>query len=100
MTAVQAGIGREAAHEVIKKHAVAEALRMREGHQPQLAQQLAEDPLFKERGITEAKLNGLLQDRTHFIGNAQRQVSIVNAKAQPLLIKYHQEAQYEPKPIV
>lgn len=57
-------------------------------------------PLFKERGITEAKLNGLLQDRTHFIGNAQRQVSLVNAKAQPLLIKYHKEAQYEPKPIV
>ena len=42
----------------------------------------------------------LLQDRTHFIGNAQRQVSLVNAKAQPLLIKYHQEAQYERKPIV
>ena len=42
----------------------------------------------------------LLQDRTHFIGNAQRQVSLVSAKAQPLLIKYHKEAQYEPKPIV
>jgi hypothetical protein len=56
--------------------------------------------LFKERGITEAKLNGLLQDRTHFIGNAQRHGSLVNAKAQPLLIKYHKEAQYEPKPIV
>ena len=45
IAAVRAGMGREAAHEVIKEHAVAVALAMREkGFEPDLLDRLAADP--------------------------------------------------------
>ena len=45
IAAVRAGMGREAAHEVIKEHAVAVALAMRErGAEPDLVARLAADP--------------------------------------------------------
>ena len=45
IAAVRAGMGREAAHEVIKEHAVAVALAMRErGLEPDLLDRLAADP--------------------------------------------------------
>src|SRR6201987_5736533 len=45
IAAVRAGMGREAAHEVIKEHAVATALAMRErGAEPDLLDRLAADP--------------------------------------------------------
>ncbi|PQM49250.1 Adenylosuccinate lyase [Mycobacterium talmoniae] len=45
IAAVRAGVGREAAHEVIKEHAVAVALAMRErGAEPDLLDRLAADP--------------------------------------------------------
>ncbi len=45
IAAVRAGVGRETAHEVIKEHAVAVALAMRErGAEPDLLDRLAADP--------------------------------------------------------
>jgi hypothetical protein len=73
---------------------------MREGYQPQLAQKLSEEEIFKEKGITEEKLNALLQNRKHFIGNAEVQIDTVAKKADFLLRRYTTDSQYEPKPIL
>jgi adenylosuccinate lyase len=101
MHAVQAGIGREQAHEIIKKYAVQEALAMRtQGEHPQLAKKLASDPLFQSRGITEEKINEILQNRERFIGNAQEQIQKVNEKAQPLFSRHPEALNYNPKDIL
>ncbi|MBS3144125.1 adenylosuccinate lyase [Candidatus Woesearchaeota archaeon] len=100
--AVKAGIGREQAHAVIKQHAVAEALAMREeGKEPALAARLATDPLFQANNITQASIEQLLQDTTHFIGNARDQIDRVRTKAHKHFFEpYAAEARYEPGKIL
>ena len=101
MTAVKAGVGRETAHEAIKKHAVAEAMAMRqEGTWPRLSQRLAEDPVFKSAGITEARITGIMKDTRHFVGNAGEQIQQVRSKAESLLKRYADAARYEPGEIL
>jgi adenylosuccinate lyase len=97
MTAVKAGVGREKAHEVIKKHAVAEALAMRqEGSIPALAQRLATEPAFRKAGLTPEGLDAILRDRKHFVGNADKQIDAVDTKVKKLIKKYQKESRYEP----
>ena len=101
MTAVKAGVGRETAHDAIKRHAVAEAMAMRQkGAVPQLSGKLANDPVFKTAGITEALINGILKDKMHFVGNAAKQIDQVAEKASPLLERYAKDARYEPGDIL
>ncbi|MBW1780064.1 MAG: adenylosuccinate lyase [Deltaproteobacteria bacterium] len=101
MTAVKAGVGRETAHEAIKKHAVAEAMAMRQqGAIPRLPQRLADDDLFKAAGIAEAQINAILEDTRHFVGNAREQIEQVRFKAGPLLKQYADAAGYEPGEIL
>jgi len=101
MTAIKAGVGRETAHEAIKRHAVAEAMAMRErGTAPRLADKLARDSVFKAAGITEDRIKGILADKKHFVGNAAEQIEQVTTKAAPLLDRYAQEASYEPGDIL
>ena len=62
IAAVRAGMGREAAHEVIKEHAVATALAMRErGAEPDLLDRLAADPRLP---LDRAALDAALADKT------------------------------------
>jgi len=100
--AVKSGIGREEAHGIIKKHAIAEALGMREQGSSgnRLMAKLASEPLFKEAGITEEKLSSLLQDKRHFIGNADRQIDAVVDKCGKLLERHSKAASYEPGDIL
>ena len=101
MTALKAGVGRETAHEAIKRHAVAEAMSMREkGAPPRLAERLAGDAVFQKAGITENQIKGILADKQHFVGNAAEQIKRVRTKASPLLERYAEEAQYEPGDIL
>ncbi|MFV2197992.1 adenylosuccinate lyase [Nocardiopsis sp. LOL_012] len=75
MAAVRAGVGRESAHELIKEHAVASALAMRqEGTGNRLLERLAEDTRFP---LDRAELDALLADRITFTGAAADQVSAV-----------------------
>ncbi len=72
IAAVRAGMGREAAHEVIKEHAVAVALSMREhGTEPDLLDRLAADPRLP---LDRAALDAALADTGSFIGVAGSQV--------------------------
>ena len=101
MTAVQAGVGRERAHEVIKRHAVAEATAMRqEGATPRLSRRLAEDAVFKDAGITEARLNEILGETRHFVGNAGEQIQQVRARAEDLIQRHAEASRYEPGEIL
>lgn len=99
--AVLAGIGREAAHEIIRQHAISEALRMRrEGKPPRLAEKLAQAPVFKKAGITEEKIGSILEDKSRFIGNAKEQIAAVVKKGGGLVRKYKAESKYEPQGIL
>ncbi len=100
--AVKSGIGREEAHSIIKKHAIAEALGMRkQGSSGNLLMiNLASEPVFKKAGISEEKLSSLLQDKRHFIGNADRQIDAIIEKCGELLKRHRKAASYEPGDIL
>lgn len=102
MQAVKAGVGRETAHEVIKRHAVAEALRLRQGGAAdnQLLARIAEDPAFKDAGIERDDLDAILSDKVRFIGRAREQIGAVCARAETLVAKYAADAAYEPGDIL
>jgi adenylosuccinate lyase len=100
--AVQRGIGREEAHATIKKHAKAVALRMREEgiERNNLAELLANESLFRDKGISEETIEGILQDNQRFIGEAESQIERVSARAQEIMDRYPLAVDYEPKEIV
>ena len=61
---------------------------------------LADDPVFKDAGITKAELNNLFSNRIPFLGNAMRQIDSVKEKSELILKKYKEEAAYEPGDIL
>ncbi|EME64165.1 MULTISPECIES: adenylosuccinate lyase [Rhodococcus] len=98
MASVRAGVGRETAHEVIKEHAVAVALAMREqGREPDLLDRLAADERLP---LDRAALDAALADRSAFVGAAQAQVATVVAAVQDLVEQYPDAAKYAPAPIL
>ena len=97
MAAVKKGVGREVAHEAIKKHAIASALNMREGKPQDLISRLASE---KELNLSEAELNNLLTEPLSFVGLAQQQVSDIAEKVAVIVKKYPQAASYSPSPIL
>jgi len=100
--ALKQGIGREQAHSIIKKHAIAEALKMRNKgiHQNNLAENLANDPIFIENGITLQNINIIIDKRSNYIGNAQKQIDEIIENTKQTIIKYTSQASYEPKEIL
>jgi len=98
IAAVRAGVGREAAHEVIKEHAVAVALAMRErGAEPDLLDRLAADPRLP---LDRAALDEALADTESFIGAAGSQVDRVVAAVGELVSAYPDAANYTPGAIL
>jgi adenylosuccinate lyase len=99
IAAVRAGMGREAAHEVIKEHAVAVALAMRErGAEPDLVERLAADPRLP---LDRAALDAALADPgsftgASFTGAAANQVDRVVAAVGELVAIYPEAAKYTP----
>jgi adenylosuccinate lyase len=98
IAAVRAGMGREAAHEVIKEHAVAVALAMRErGAEPDLLDRLAADERLP---LDRAALEAAIADRQAFTGAAADQVDQVFAAVQELVERYPSAAGYVPGAIL
>ena len=92
IAAVRAGVGRETAHEVIKEHAVAVALAMRErGSEPDLLDRLGADPRLP---LDRAALDAALADRAAFTGAAAAQVDVVVAAVEELVARYPEAARY------
>jgi adenylosuccinate lyase len=98
IAAVRAGMGREAAHQVIKEHAVAAALAMRErGIEPDLPGRLAADQRLP---LDRAALDAALADKQAFIGAAGDQIDAVVAEVDALVARYPDAAKYMPGSIV
>ncbi|OBJ30406.1 MULTISPECIES: adenylosuccinate lyase [Mycolicibacter] len=98
IAAVRAGVGREAAHEVIKEHAVAVALAMRErGAEPDLLDRLAADDRLP---LDRAALDAAVADRQAFTGAAADQVDRVAAEVAELVERYPGGAAYSPGAIL
>ncbi len=95
MAAVRKGVGREDAHEAIKEHAVAVALRMRETGErsDDLFDELAADPRL---GLDRAELDGLVSAPLELTGAAGRQVERVAARVQQLVDADPDAAAYRP----
>ena len=98
VAAVRTGIGRETAHGVIREHALAVALAMREhGAGNDLVARLAEDPRLP---LGRAELDALLADRLSFTGLAGAQVADVVAAVEKIAARYPDVARYTPAPIL
>ncbi|GAB3407217.1 adenylosuccinate lyase [Flindersiella endophytica] len=99
MAAVRRGVGREAAHEVIKEHAVAVALEMREKGTADndLFDRLAADGRL---GLTRDDLATLVSDPLSFTGAATAQVATVIERIEEIAAKYPEAAAYDPAPIL
>ncbi|OMC16863.1 adenylosuccinate lyase [Mycolicibacter heraklionensis] len=98
IAAVRAGVGREAAHEVIKEHAVAVALAMRErGAEPDLLDRLAADERLP---LDRAALEAAIADRQAFTGAAADQVDRVAAAVAELVERFPAGAAYSPGAIL
>ncbi|HUG86615.1 MAG TPA: lyase family protein, partial [Euzebya sp.] len=99
VAAVRRGIGREVAHEVLKEHAVAVALAMREEGQVDndLLARLAADPRLP---LDAEDLAALLADPTLFVGAAATQVATFTAAVDGWRQRFPQAAAYIPGQIL
>lgn len=99
VAAVRRGVGREVAHEVIKEHAVAVALAMREkgATENDLFDRLAADDRLN---LTRADIAGLVADRTAFVGAASAQVRAVAERVAGVVARHPSAAAYTPPPIL
>lgn len=99
MAAVRAGVGREAAHEAIKEHAVAVALEMREkgASENDLFARLAAD---ERLALTEADLASLVAAPLEFTGAATAQVAAVVERAERVVAADPDAAAYAPGAIL
>jgi adenylosuccinate lyase len=99
MAAVAAGAGRETAHEVIKEHAVAVALAMRErgAERNDLLDRLAADERLP---LDRAQLDELLAQRLSFTGLAGAQVDAVVGRVEELLERFPDAVGYVSEPIL
>ena len=93
MAAVRAGVGRETAHEVIKEHAVAVALAMREKGQ-------ADNDLLARLAADERLPAFTLPDPLAFAGAARDQVGAVIQKVDAIVAEHPDAAAYTPGAIL
>jgi adenylosuccinate lyase len=99
MAAVQAGVGREAAHAVIKEHAVAVALELREQGRDDndLLGRLAADERLP---LDAAALEALVSEPLTFVGTAAAQVARFATEVAALSQRYPDAAAYRPGDIL
>ncbi|WP_328990229.1 adenylosuccinate lyase [Kribbella sp. NBC_01245] len=98
MAAVKNGVGRETAHEVIKKHAVQMALDLRQGSdENDLFRRLGEDGGL---GLTEQQIVDIVGEPLSFTGAAVAQVNEVVRRVDQLAKRYPEAAAYNPGDIL
>ncbi|GIJ52002.1 adenylosuccinate lyase [Virgisporangium aliadipatigenens] len=97
--AVRKGVGREVAHEVIKEHAVAVALAMREkaAADNELFDRLAAD---ERLSLSRDEIDRLVADRAAFVGAAGAQVASVVGRIETIVTAHPAAAGYAPPPIL
>ena len=93
MASVKAGVGREVAHEVIKEHAVAAALGMREGKSNNFLDAISQDNRIP---FDRAALDALIGNPLEFTGDARQQVARVVSRIEAISSAHPAAAQYKP----
>jgi adenylosuccinate lyase len=99
MAAVKAGVGRETAHQAIRRHALDVAAQVREQgtEHNDLLDRLAADPvLHAERATIEQTIRRPLE----FTGAAAAQIANVADRIEKLAAEYPDAAAYDPEPIL
>ncbi len=95
MAAVRAGVGREVAHEVIKEHAVAVALEMRE--KAAEANDLLDRLVADERlGLDAAAVAAVVGEPLGFVGRARSQTAAFLEQAEAVIATDPGATSYEP----
>jgi adenylosuccinate lyase len=99
VAATRRGVGRETAHEVIKEHAVAVALNMREkgAAHNDLFDRLAAD---ERLGLTRDDIDALVADGSAFVGAAGAQVRGVADRVAAVVALHPDAAAYVPNAIL
>ena len=99
IAAMRQGVGRETAHEVIKDHAVAVALEMRETGRTEndLLDRLAADTRL---GLRRDDLDNALADPLELVGTAGQQVAVLVAEVDKIAAAHPRAAVYQPDPII
>jgi adenylosuccinate lyase len=99
MAAVRRGVGRETAHEAIKEHAVAVALRMREEgvERNDLFDRLAADDRLR---LSRTDLDALVSEPLAFAGAAVDQVDAVLRRIETVVAQHPEAATYAPGDIL
>ncbi|HOU89946.1 MAG TPA: adenylosuccinate lyase [Polyangiaceae bacterium] len=99
LAAVRRGVGREAAHEAIKEHAVAVALAMREAGRAEndLMDRLAAD---RRLGLDREALAAAGGAPLQFVGAAPRQTRAFVERVERLVARHPEAARYEPDPLL
>jgi len=99
VAAVRQGVGRETAHEVIKEHAVAVALGMREkaAERNDLLDRLATDERLR---LTASQIRDLVSDPATFTGSASAQIKAVTRAVEEVLAVHPAAAAYQPGQIL
>ncbi|MGC4066581.1 MAG: hypothetical protein QM784_18495 [Polyangiaceae bacterium] len=96
MAAVKRGSGRESAHEAIKEHAVAVALRMREqgATENDLVARLGNDARIP---LSEGELKALLGKPLEFVGAAVQQSHAFVKRIETLAARFPEASAYRPE---
>ena len=99
VAAMRHGVGRETAHEVIKEHAVAVALAMRESgtERNDLLERLASDPRL---GLGHEEVKALVSEPLTFTGAAVSQVARVVTRVDEVVARYPEDAGYSASAIL
>jgi adenylosuccinate lyase len=99
LAAVRKGVGREQAHEIIRDHAVAVALDMREKglEANDLFDRLATD---ERLGLSADELAQLLAQPLDFVGAAPRQVASFVASVDEIVALHPDAARYQAEPML
>jgi adenylosuccinate lyase len=97
MAAVRKGVGREVAHEVIKEHAVATALSLREGGTNNLVERLANDSKLQ---LSKDEIDNLMKSPMEFTGAARSQVAGIVEQIESIASLNPEAATYSPASIL
>jgi adenylosuccinate lyase len=98
LAAVDAGLGREEAHALVREHSLAAASAARdEGRPNELLDRLAADPRLP---LDAGQLAALVADPVRFTGAADRQVATFVEQVGAVVERHPQAAAYRPEPIL
>jgi adenylosuccinate lyase len=98
LAAVDAGLGREEAHALVREHSLAAAAATRdEGRPNDLLDRLAADPRLP---LDAEQLAAIVADPARFTGAAGRQVAAFAEEVRAVVERHPRAARYRPEPIL